>query len=146
MSLQEPHLKMSKSHADLRSRILITDTPPEIQKKIISALTDSTNSVSYDPSNRPGVSNLLQLLSHFDAEGRTAEELGKVHSELGLGSFKKLVAETISSNLEPVRKRFEEVMRKGEGKYLDEVERMGARKARESAQETMSVVREAVGL
>lgn len=69
-----------------------------------------------------------------------------MHSELGLGSFKKLVAETISSNLEPVRKRFEEVMRKGEGKYLDEVERMGARKARESAEETMSVVREAVGL
>jgi len=48
--------------------------------------------------------------------------------------------------LEPVRKRFEEVMRKGGGKYLDEVERMGARKARESAEETMSVVREAVGL
>ena len=69
-----------------------------------------------------------------------------MHSGLGLGSFKKLVAETISSNLEPVRKRFEEVMRKGGGKYLDEVERMGARKARESAEETMSVVREAVGL
>ena len=49
MSLQEPHLKMSKSDTDPRSRILITDSADEIHRKIMSALTDSTNSVSYDP-------------------------------------------------------------------------------------------------
>jgi tryptophanyl-tRNA synthetase len=148
MSLQNPTLKMSKSHPDPRSRILITDSPSTIQRKIMSALTDSTNSVSYDPVNRPGVSNLLQLLAHFDAEGRSAEELGRVHGGTGMGlkAFKTLVAETIGGKLESIRTTFERVMREGNGGYLDEVEKRGGERARESAEATMSVVREAVGL
>jgi tryptophanyl-tRNA synthetase len=114
----------------------------------MSALTDSTNSVSYDPVNRPGVSNLLQLLAHFDAEGRSAEELGRVHGGTGMGlkAFKTLVAETIGGKLESIRTTFERVMREGNGGYLDEVEKRGGERARESAEATMSVVREAVGL
>ncbi|KAF4632593.1 hypothetical protein G7Y89_g5530 [Cudoniella acicularis] len=146
MSLQEPHLKMSKSHSDPRSRIIITDTPEAIQKKIMSALTDSTNSVSYDPENRPGVSNLLQLLSHFDVAGRSAQDLGAVYGNLGLGQFKKVVAETISNSLEEIRNRYERVLSEDGGKYLDHVQKEGARKARESADETMALVREAVDL
>ena len=146
MSLQEPHLKMSKSHSDPRSRILITDSAKEIHQKLKTALTDSINSVSYDPDNRPAVSNLLQLLSHFDAQGRSPEELGKVHSNLGLGAFKKIVADTISDHLDPIRKRWHEVMQEGNGAYVDHVERIGAKKARDSADATMAIVREAVGL
>ena len=146
MSLQDPHLKMSKSHSDPRSRILITDTAKEIHQKLKSALTDSINSVSYDPENRPAVSNLLHLLSHFDAQGRSPEELGKEHSNLGLGAFKKIVADTISDHLDPIQKRWQEVMREDDGAYVDHIERMGAKKARESADATMAIVREAVGL
>lgn len=146
MSLQDPNLKMSKSHPDPKSRILINDTPSEIHRKCMAALTDSLNSVSYDPINRRGVSNLLELLSHFDAEGRSAEELGKAHAGLGLKAFKTLLAEVISERLEPVRSRFDEVMGKDEGRYLDDVAKVGARRARESAEETMVLVREAVGL
>ena len=114
----------------------------------MSALTDSLNSVSYDTVNRPGVSNLLALLSYFDAERRSAEELGKVHAGLGLGAFKALVAETIAVGMEGVRTEFEDLMGDGDGTggYLDEVERRGNRRARESAEETMVLVREAVGL
>lgn len=137
---------MSKSHSDPRSRILITDSPPEILQKLMAARTDSINSVSYDPENRPAVSNLLHLLSHFDAQGRSGEDLGKVHANLGLGAFKKTVAEAIAGHTEPIRKRWEEVIREDDGKYVDHVERMGARRARESADATMAVVREAVGL
>ena len=47
MSLQQPHLKMSKSdNPDPKSRILITDDAESIKRKIMSALTDSTNTVS----------------------------------------------------------------------------------------------------
>ena len=146
MSLQEPHLKMSKSHSDPRSRILVTDRPEEIHQKVMSARTDSINSVSYDPENRPGVSNLLHLLSHFDSHHRSPEDLGTVYSQLGLRDFKTTVFETISSRLEPIRKRYEEVMREDNGAYVDHVERKGAEKARESADATMAVVRDAVGL
>jgi tryptophanyl-tRNA synthetase len=138
---------MSKSHSDPRSQILITDTPETIHKKIMAALTDSTNSVSYDPENRPGVSNLLQLLSHFDAAGRSAETLGSKYESqgMGLGQFKKVVAETIVEHLAPVREKYERVLAEDGGKYLDYVEKQGAFKARESADATMAIVREAVG-
>jgi tryptophanyl-tRNA synthetase len=147
MSLQEPHLKMSKSHSDPRSRVLITDTPEIIHKKLMAALTDPTNSVSYDPETRPGVSNLLQLLSHFDAAGRSPEALGSEHQSqgLGLGQFKKVVAETIAEHLAPVRTKYERVLAEDGGKYLDYVEKQGANKARESADATMTLVREAIG-
>jgi tryptophanyl-tRNA synthetase len=146
MSLQDPNLKMSKSHSDPRSRILITDRPEDILQKIMAAVTDSTNAVSYDPENRPAVSNLLHLLSHFDTQGRSPEELGKAHANLGLGPFKRIVAETISIHLEPIRNRWQEAMREDHGAYIDHVERMGAKRARESADATMAIVREAVGL
>lgn len=115
---------------------------------MMAALTDSTNSVSYDPENRPGVANLLQLLSHFDAAGRGAEALGSEYESqgLGLGQFKKAVAETIAEHLAPVREKYERVLTEDGGKYLDYVERQGAVKARESADATMALVRESAGL
>lgn len=146
MSLQEPHLKMSKSHADPRSRILITDSADEIHRKIMSALTDSTNSVSCNPKERPGVSNLLQLWSHFDAEGRSPEDLAIACQNMNLRTFKTKISETIAQSLGPIRTRYAELMAEDDGAYIDQVEKEGAKKARESADATMVLVREAVGL
>jgi tryptophanyl-tRNA synthetase len=137
---------MSKSHHDPRSRILVTDSPEEIDRKIRAALTDSMNSVSYSPTDRPGVANLLKLLSYFDIQGRSAAELGKVHKDLSLGSFKSVVSETISSSLQGVRERYIRVMEEDEGRYLKHIEAEGARKACESANATMAKVKNAVGL
>lgn len=111
----------------------------------MSALTDSMNFVSYDAVNRPGVSNLLQLLSYFDTTGRSAAELGEAHASLNLKSLKMLVAETIESQLSGVRRRYIEIMNEDGGRYVDHVERCGAAKARESAEATMASVRQAVG-
>ncbi|TVY36910.1 Tryptophan--tRNA ligase, mitochondrial [Lachnellula subtilissima] len=142
MSLQDPHLKMSKSHSDPRSRILITDPPDVIHKKMMAALTDSTNSVSYDPENRPGVSNLLQLLSHFNAEGKSAQELALKYANFGLGHFKSAVAESISESLTPIRTKYEQVLAADGGRYLDHVWMQGGVKAKESADATMDVALE----
>ncbi|KAH9221881.1 hypothetical protein DL95DRAFT_381661 [Leptodontidium sp. 2 PMI_412] len=146
MSLTTPSSKMSKSAPSPLSRILITDTPSTITQKISSALTDSQNNVSWDPISRPGVSNLLTLLSSFDEHGRSAQELGeKLEKEgMGLGAFKKLVAGAVADGLKGVREEFERVL--AEEGYVEEVARRGAVKARESAEETMVLVREAVGL
>ncbi|KFY39403.1 hypothetical protein V494_04005 [Pseudogymnoascus sp. VKM F-4513 (FW-928)] len=145
MSLQEPNLKMSKSHANPLSRILVTDSPQEIKKKIMAARTDSINSVSFDPVGRPGVSNLLHLLSILDKQSRSPEELGLLHAGLNLKNFKTLVADTVSESLDGIGARYDEVMSRDGGKYLDHVEKKGAEKARESAEETMALVREAIG-
>ncbi len=146
MSLTNPLKKMSKSDPSPSSRILITDPPELIYKKLTTAVTDSMNSVSWDPVNRPGVSNLLTLLSAFDGEGRTPEVLGGVYGTgMGLGGFKKLVGEVVGEGLRGVREGYEMVSREGEG-YLLEVERRGARVAGENAESTMVEVREAVGL
>lgn len=145
MSLQEPHLKMSKSHQDSRSRIMLTDNPDEITRKIMAALTDSVNSVSYDPVLRPGVSNLLQLLSYFSEDQKSPEELGEIYAGLGLGEFKALVSRTVAGALESIRARYTEVIAEDDGRYLDFVEAKGAERARVNAEMTMTIVRNAIG-
>ena len=145
MSLADPTSKMSKSHKSERSRILITDTPEDIQSKIASALTDSHAGISYDVATRPGISNLLDILSVFDAAQRSPQELADVHSQTHPRQFKAVVAEHIIQGLQGVRSRFLELLDSDSG-YLDYVEVEGARKARENAKETMELVRSAVGL
>ena len=148
MSLQTPTQKMSKSHKSQWSRILITDTPEEINKKIMSAVTDSDNSVSYDPVARPGVSNLLRLLSCFDDDGRTPAQLALDLSSrnAGLGMLKKRVSESIIAAMGGIRERYLRFLTEDEGAFIDHVAAEGARKARQRADETMTIVREAVGL
>lgn len=146
MSLTNPLKKMSKSDPSPLSRILITDPPELIQKKLTTAVTDSQNSVSWDPVNRPGVSNLLTLLSAFDEERRTPEELGRVYENgIGLGAFKKLVGEAVGEGLKGFTEKYQEVVEQGD-EYLLDVERRGAKVAEENAEATMVGVRYAVGL
>lgn len=146
MSLQQPTQKMSKSAVDPKSRILITDTPDDIHKKIMSSLTDSSNHVSYDPTNRPGVSNLLEILSIFDVQGRTPGELAERLSQASLKDLKQTVSGAVIQGLAGIRERYIDLLSADEGRYIDVVEDKGAKKARASAEETMAVVREATGL
>lgn len=145
MSLQQPTQKMSKSHADPRSRIVLTDTPEEIRKKVMAALTDSTNAVAYDPDARPGVSNLLEMISIFDAAGRSPEEVAAELSGANLRALKESAADAINGGLGTIRERYLEVLAQDGGRYIDHVAEHGARKARANAEETMEGVRAAVG-
>lgn len=145
MSLTEPTLKMSKSHKSERSRILITDKPEDVRSKIALALTDSYAGISYDIAKRPGVSNLLDVLSIFDTGQRSAQELAETHCQTHPRQFKTAVAESVIDGLQGIRSRFLELL-DSESAYLDYVEAEGARKARENAKETMELVRSAVGL
>lgn len=144
MSLTDPSSKMSKSHKLDRSRILITDSPEQIKAKIGSALTDSIPGISYDIENRPGISNLLSILSLFDDQKRSAAQLGAAYSDLSPKQFKQIVSEAIIQGFGSVRKRYLELL-SSDNDYLEKVAAEGARKANQSAEETMSLVREAVG-
>ncbi|KAL1855845.1 Tryptophan--tRNA ligase, mitochondrial [Diaporthe australafricana] len=149
MSLTEPTKKMSKSDANPASRVLITDEPDAVRKKIMRAVTDSQSAfVSYDPEGRPGVSNLLEILAILEGGGeRTPAEAaeGFAGSQHPLKALKERTADAVVAELRDVRERYLELLGKDGGKGLDEIEAQGAEKARASADATMKLVKDAVG-
>ncbi|TQS39207.1 hypothetical protein Golomagni_00271, partial [Golovinomyces magnicellulatus] len=131
-SLANPDVKMSKSSGPRNSRILITDTKEEIRNKICSAVTDSKNSISWDPETRPGVSNLLSILSAFDVSGRTPEELARDLDGMSLGEFKNLLSENVEEKLCPIRERYNELIANKE--YLAKLAARGLEKVYSTGQ------------
>ncbi|KAI5259425.1 putative tryptophanyl-tRNA synthetase [Aureobasidium subglaciale] len=147
MALDKPTNKMSKSAPNPKSRILITDTSSTISKKLRVALTDSIEGVTYDPSSRPGVSNLIEIAFNLDGSNHGAAspaEYAKDFEGLSLKALKDKVAEVVDDHLMPIRSKFEEIIG-GDGKILQEAAQIGAEKARKSAESTMQLVRHAVG-
>ena len=145
MSLKDPHLKMSKSHNDENSRIHINDPPQVIGNKIRLALTDSMTGVSYDPTHRPGLSNLLAILSYLDIEQRTAEDLALSYSHMNMREFKVEVTRLVSEGLASVRERYNSLIKAERGGFLDEIAMDGSIKAGRAAKENMATIRQAVG-
>jgi tryptophanyl-tRNA synthetase len=62
MDLQEPTNKMSKTDDSPQGTVLMFDTPETVAKKVRRAVTDTDGEVRYDPTSKPGVSNLLEIL------------------------------------------------------------------------------------
>jgi len=152
---------MSKSAPDANSRILITDTPEQIRSKIKKAVTDSIPNLSFDPVNRPAVSNLLQILSGFDGgvlrKALTSSEdpnqlqdpsfLAQILNDRmgGSGSsLKAALTETIVEELRPMQEEYHRL--ETEVGYLDSIAQIGSEKARAQCQETMQGVRKLLGL
>jgi tryptophanyl-tRNA synthetase len=97
-SLTDPTKKMSKSSADLKSKVLLVDDPDTARKKIMSAVTDDLGQINYDYEKQPGVSNLLDLLALFS--GQNIEQvIDKYQNETVYGPLKTEVAEVISKFL-----------------------------------------------
>ncbi|KAL4944749.1 hypothetical protein BDV06DRAFT_186720 [Aspergillus oleicola] len=142
MSLKEPTLKMSKSHADERSRIILTDTPEDIRRKVKVALTDSEPGISYDPVRRPGVSNLIEILGHL--KGEPCDEIASSYGTSSPRALKEHLSEKICEVLSPIRERYAAIM--ADGDSLDAISEQGSRAARANAETTMRQVREVMGL
>jgi tryptophanyl-tRNA synthetase len=156
MSLTDPTKKMSKSDANAASRVLITDAAQDIRRKIMRAVTDSQSGfVSYDPEARPGVSNLLEILAILEGcrggnkKNRTTTPgevaRGFEGSQHPLKALKERTADAVAAELRDVRERYLELMGANGGRGLDDLEALGAEKARQSADATMKLVKEAVG-
>jgi len=144
MSLKDPTAKMSKSHPDPRSRILLTDSAEEIRSKIMVALTDSQTGITYDPASRPGVSNLIELLSYMHPGSQTCDEIASELSLASMRAMKEKVAEAVSAHLRDIRERYLDIV--DNNKYLKEVASEGAEMARINADRTMVNVKGAIGL
>jgi tryptophanyl-tRNA synthetase len=145
MSLKEPQLKMSKSHADPKSRILITDTEDDIKTKIKEALTDSELGITYDPRGRPGVSNLLEILKHTTQSSSSCEELADDLSSLTMRQLKDHVSQAVVKCLSGIRESYVELMLPS-NKRISLARTIGRVVASGRAGNTMKLVRGHVGL
>lgn len=111
MSLQDPTKKMSKSESDPKGTILLLEDIAAVRKKIMSAVTDSDNSVFYDKENKPGISNLLEILSALS--GTSIDTLVETYRDAGYGTFKRAVADCVCETLESLQGRVQEIQQSG---------------------------------
>lgn len=93
--LQNPEKKMSKSSAAANSKIMLSDTPDEVRKKIMSATTDSLGKIQYDMFNQPGISNLLQIDALVNNQP-LQEVISTWAGETHYGDLKQKVAEDVA--------------------------------------------------
>ena len=140
MDLQDPTSKMSKSSATDAGIVYMLDDNATIEKKFKRAVTDNDAEVRYDRAAKPGVSNLLDILSA--CSGTPVDTLAASYSQYG--PLKKDTAEAVISVVEPVRARYGELMAdRGE---LTRLLRIGNDRARAVAAATLARVHSAVGL
>lgn len=143
MSLLDPTKKMSKSDDNRNNVIGLLEDPKAVAKKIKRAVTDSEEPprVKFDIENKPGVSNLLSILSAITDKSipeLEAEFEGKMY-----GHLKNTVAEEVSSMLTQLQERYYHYRNNEE--LLNKILHEGAEKARAKAKETLDQVYQAVG-
>src|SRR5437762_750075 len=127
-NLQEPERLMSTTRGAPQGVVRMIDPPDEIRKKFKTAVTDSGTDVRYDPAEKPGISNLLEIMSV--ASGEPISELEARYDSGGYGSFKEDVAEAVVELFMPIQQRYEE-LRANEAE-LRSLLAQGAEKAREA--------------
>jgi len=140
MSLTDPTTKMSKCDENEGSRIGLLDSAEVIRKKISRATTDSGTEIKFDKENKPGISNLLNIMAVCTAQ--TVPELEKAYKGKIYGEFKKDVAEAIVALLEPFQGRYNDIS----DDYVLKVLREGAEKVAPRAHDTLKRVKDAIGL
>jgi tryptophanyl-tRNA synthetase len=141
MDLQEPTKKMSTTTSSEQGRVLILDPPDLIRRKFKTAVTDSGRDVRYAPDEKPGVSNLIEILSV--ASGRSIPEVEAGYDGRGYGDLKADVGDAVVELFRPVQERYAE-LRADEGE-LRRLLKMGADKARATAAPTLESMYERMG-
>ncbi|MEQ3659927.1 MAG: tryptophan--tRNA ligase [Glaciecola sp.] len=143
MSLQDPMKKMSKSDDNPNNVIGLLEDPKKLTKKIKRAVTDSDEKarIYYDVQEKPGVSNLLSLLSC--TTGESVESLVPKYEGLMYGHLKGDVAEAVVSMLTPIQENYARI--RSDHNYLSEVMTKSAENARAKAAVTLAKAYAAVG-
>ncbi|MFP6124774.1 tryptophan--tRNA ligase [Helicobacter pylori] len=139
MGLDDPKVKMSKSHQGANHAIFLLDEPDIIVKKIKKAATDSMGVIAFD-EKREGVFNLLNIYMLLSNE--SPENIEERFKNKGYGDFKKELAEIVIQALKPIQERYKEISD-------DEVKAIlnsGVKKARPLARATYQKAKELMGL
>ena len=141
MSLAEPTKKMSKSDPE-DTFIAVLDKPEDIRRKLKRAVTDSDGEIRYDPETKPGVSNLLTILSVLKKQ--SMEETVASLSGLGYGALKEAVSEAVIAELSPIQERYNAIIADKDG--MAAMLKRNAERAAYLAQKTLRKVYKKVGL
>ncbi len=139
MGLDDPKVKMSKSHQGANHAIFLLDEPDIIVRKIKKAATDSMGVIAFD-EKREGVFNLLNIYMLLSNE--SPENIEERFKNKGYGDFKKELAEVMIQALKPIQERYKEISD-------DEVKAIlnhGVEKAKPLAQATYQKAKELMGL
>jgi len=140
-SLRTPEKKMSKSIEDPAGTILLSDNPFDAEQKVMSATTDSENSIHWDWEKQPGVTNLLQILTLLGSQSKD-EVISEWEGKSSYGQLKESVAEAVKDFLSGLQQKLTEV---NHDELIDKLEADEAAMS-SVANETLERVQQAVGL
>ncbi|QHC25820.1 tryptophan--tRNA ligase [Streptomyces sp. GS7] len=139
--LQDPSIKMSKSASSPKGIVDLLDDPKVTAKKIKSAVTDTDTVIRFDREAKPGVSNLLTILSTLT--GQDIPSLERSYEGKMYGALKTDLAEVMVDFVTPFRDRTQEYL--DDPETLDTILAKGAEKARAVAAETLATAYDRLG-
>jgi tryptophanyl-tRNA synthetase len=131
---------MSTSTSPDMGKLLMTDSPDAIRRKIMSAVTDTGREVRR-ARDKPGITNLIDVMSV--ASGRPPEEVERAFEGQGYGAFKAAVAEAVIGCLDPIRSRYDSI--RADPAELERLLSQGARKAVEASEPTLRAMYDRMG-
>jgi tryptophanyl-tRNA synthetase len=140
-NLQEPERLMSTTRGAPQGVVRMIDAPDVVRKKFKTAVTDSGTDVRHAPEEKPGISNLIEIMAVATAE--PISEIEARYDGQGYGRFKEDVAEAVVALFEPIQRRYEE-LRADEGE-LRRLLAYGAEKARTASAPTLELMFERMG-
>lgn len=140
MDLQEPTRKMSTTGGTPQGTILLADPPDVIRHKVKAAVTDSGRDVRRGPG-KPGISNLIEIMSV--AGGESIEAIEGRFEGRGYGPFKEAVAEAVVGIVDPIRHRYNKL--RADPAELYRMLAVGAEKARDAAAPTLERMYDRMG-
>jgi tryptophanyl-tRNA synthetase len=140
MDLLTPDKKMSKSNENQKGVIRLLDSPDIIRKKIMSATTDSEMNVKFDPENKPGISNLINIYISFT--NKTITEVEKEFENSNYGDFKRAVANIVVENITKIQENYNKIINSDE---LDKILNDGIASARNLSKAKLDIMKEKMG-
>ncbi|KAI8322249.1 tryptophanyl-tRNA synthetase [Martensiomyces pterosporus] len=142
MSLRDPLKKMSKSDPNEQSRIVLSDGDADIRRKIKKAPTDSIRGISFDPKERPGVSNLLSIYAAL--KDVDPQEAAREMREFSNAQLKEAVADATVAFVAPIRDEMQRLIR--DRVHLERALRENEEKARSVAEANWKEIAKRIGL
>ena len=132
---------MSTTRGTPQGTVRILDEPDVIRRKFKTAVTDSGAEVRHDRGQKPGITNLLEIMSV--ATGDPIPELEARYDSGGYGRFKEDVGEAVVELLVPIQRRYEEL--RSDETELRRMLARGAEKARAESEPTLAQMYERMG-
>jgi tryptophanyl-tRNA synthetase len=141
MDLQDPTKKMSKSFGTEQGKVLLLDDPDTIRRKVKRAVADSGREIRHDLESKPGISNLIELMTV--ATGESIQEVEARYDGQGYGAFKESVGGALVELLEPIQARYRDL--RSDPAELGRLLAVGADKAREASAPTLAAMYDRMG-